>query len=561
MKWNIAFARVFTLTMGICFMPDLLHAAVTNDVRVNSIGYKPSYAKHATVMGDHGDAVWNIRRASDGSIALSGKLPPATKTSDSDETVQLADFSALKGQGSFYLEVDGLGRSVDFRVADGVYNTSFELQMVGLYGLHCGTAVTIHHGGETFHHDACHLKDGKTDFVGGSGTVDGTGGWHDAGDYGKYMVNTAFTMGVMLKAWERFSEQLGKVVLPIPETGGTFPDFLDEMKYELDWILKNAAVYKDGRIPHKLTRTHFAGMVMPEADTEDRYWVPYGSAATAGFAAVMAQAARIYNPFDAAYAAKLQAAADKSYAWLQANPEDHPADQSDFHTGGYGCRDADFRLWAAAEIWESTGAEKALDDFEDRAAKLEDKINRGWGWGDPGNLGMFTYLHSKRKGRKSSIVRDVRKDLVAVADAIIEDADAQGFGRGLEGYFWGCNGGVALQGMILQYAHDEDGGREYLDCAIDQISHLYGRNTYNRSYVTGEGINPPMHPHHRPSEADGIAAPWPGLLVGGGWPTATDWKDEEASFETNEIAINWTAGMVYLLGMFVDYSEMPAGSM
>ncbi len=554
MVWNIALTRMFILMVGICFMPEILHAAVSNDVRVNSIGYKPALAKRATVMGDHGKVGWNIRRVSDDSVALSGRLEAATKTSDSDEMVQLADFSALKGQGEFYLEVAGVGKSVNFRVADDVYNHSFELQMAGLYGLRCGTTVTIHHGGHTFHHDACHLHDGKMDYVGGSNTVDGTGGWHDAGDYGKYMVNTAFTMGAMLKAWERFPGQLGRAVLHIPESGGAFPDFLDEMKYELDWMLKNAAVYGDGRIPHKLTRTHFAGMVMPEADAEDRYWVPYGSAATAGFTAVMAQAARIYKPFDSAYAATLQAAADKSYAWLLEHPEDQHADQSGFHTGGYGCRDEDFRLWAAAEMWASSGSVKALVDFESRAAILENKIKRGWGWGDPGNLGMFTYLESKQGGRNESIVQAIRNDLVAVADAIVADADAQGFGRGLEGYFWGCNGGVALQGMILQYAHDETDSGKYLDCAIDQISHLYGRNTYNRSYVTGEGNNPPMHPHHRPSEADGIADPWPGLLVGGGWPGASGWKDEATSFETNEVAINWTASMVYLLGMFVDYA-------
>lgn len=541
-------------------MPGLLHGAVTGDVRVNSIGYRPAYAKHATVMGDHGAAIWKIRRASDDSIAISGKLADATVTSDSKETVQLADFSALSGQGDFYLEVDGVGRSVDFRVAKDVYNTSFELQMAGLYGLRCGTAVTIRHDGETFHHDACHLDDGKMDVVDGTGRKDGTGGWHDAGDYGKYMVNTAFTMGVMLKAWERFPDQLGKAVLPIPESGGPYPDFLDEMKVELDWMLKSAAVYGDGRIPHKLTRKEFSAMVMPEADQEDRYWVPYGSSATAGFTAVMAQGARIYKSYDAGYAALLQAAADRSYAWLQAHPEHHPADQSGFSTGGYRTADADERLWAAAEMWETTGSAKALVDFEARAAKLEDKIVRGWGWGDQGNLGMFTYLASKRSGKSKAIMEAAAKDLVAEADAISERTDAQGFGRGLANYFWGCNGSVALQGMILQYAYDQTGKRKYLDCAIDQISHLYGRNTYNRSYVTGEGLNPPMHPHHRPSQADSVDHPWPGLLVGGGWPGATDWKDEVDSYQTNEVAINWTAAMVYLLGMFVDYAEPPGGT-
>jgi endoglucanase len=346
----------------------------SRDVRVNSIGYKPKLAKRATVMGDHDKVEWSIRRSADDTVALSGELASAVVTSDSNETVQLVDFSALTVPGTYYLYVDGVGNSVPFRVADDVYNDSFELQLAGLYGLRCGTAVSISHGGETFHHDVCHAADGKMDYVGGTGTKDGTGGWHDAGDYGKYMVNAAFSVGVMLKSWEHFSDQLGHAKLPIPEAGSTYPDFLDEMKYEIDWMLKNAAVYGDGRIPHKLTRTGFSAMVMPSTDKEDRYWVPYGSAATAGFTAVMAQAARIYRPYDAAYADKLQSAADQSYAWLQAHPERHDPDQSGFSTGGYGSSDADDRLWAAAEMWETTGSAEALADFEKRASGARRKI-------------------------------------------------------------------------------------------------------------------------------------------------------------------------------------------
>ena len=551
---NRTMRSMFVKTMGVVVMPIILHAEVSHDVRVNSIGYKPSLAKHATVMGDHADAAWTVHAASDGSVVLSGTLPEATTTFDSEEVVQLADFSALSGTGTFYLEVDGVGRSVDFRVGEEVYNDSLELQLAGLYGLRCGSAVTLHHDGETFHHAACHVNDGKMDCVGGSGIQDGSGGWHDAGDYGKYMVNTAFTMGVMLRAWEHYPEQLKQITLAIPESGGRYPDYLSEMKVELDWMMKNAAVYGDGRIPHKLTRKSFAPMIMPESDTEDRYWVPYGSAATAGFAAVMAQAARVYKPYDADYAEMMLQAANRSYAWLVEHPEDHPSDQTGFSTGGYETPDADVRLWAAAEIWESTGAENALKDFEGRAAECDDKIRRSWGWGDQGNLGMFAYLDSKRNGKNASLVTAIQRDLLMDADGMIKSADAHGFGRGLEFYFWGCNGEVALQGMILKLAHEVTGKQKYLDCAMDQISHLYGRNTYNRSYITGEGINPPMHPHHRPSEADGIVPPWPGLLVGGGWPKATDWKDEEGSYQTNEVAINWTASMVYLLSMFVDYT-------
>ena len=254
---------------------------------------------------------------------------------------------------------------------------------------------------------------------------------------------------------------------------------------------------------------------------------------------------------------KLQAAADKSYAWLQAHPERHDPDQAAFSTGGYGTSDSDDRLWAAAEVWETTGSPEALADFEKRAGSARRKIELSWGWSNLGNLGMFAYLSSERKGKDADLEKAVRQEVISTADSVVDLADKQGFGRGLDRYFWGCNGSVALQGMVLRAAHKETHEQKYLDGAIDQISHLYGRNTYNRSQVTGEGINPPMHPHHRPSEADGISDPWPGLLVGGGWPTATDWKDEMESYETNEIAINWTAAMVYLLGMFSEYTEAP----
>ena len=82
-----------------------------------------------------------------------------------------------------------------------------------------------------------------------------------------------------------------------------------------------------------------------------------------------------------------------------------------------------------------------------------------------------------------------------------------------------------------------------------QLDHLLGRNYYGRSYVTGVGYHPPQNPHHRPSQADSAREPWPGLLVGGPWssssPPATAWVDESEDYNTNEIAINWNAAMIY----------------
>jgi endoglucanase len=72
-----------------------------------------------------------------------------------------------------------------------------------------------------------------------------------------------------------------------------------------------------------------------------------------------------------------------------------------------------------------------------------------------------------------------------------------------------------------------------------------------------------MNPHHRLSHSDGIEAPYPGLLVGGPNPGQQDkadvkdypsnqpdesYTDVMQSYASNEIAINWNASLLALLG-------------
>jgi hypothetical protein len=103
-------------------------------------------------------------------------------------------------------------------------------------------------------------------------------------------------------------------------------------------------------------------------------------------------------------------------------------------------------------------------------------------------------------------------------------------------YLWRCGTAVAGEHNGLRYAH----------AASDAVAHLFGRNYYGRSYVTGLGRQPPRNPHDRRSGADGIEAPWPGYVVGGG-QSAKGWNDTQADYRTNEIAINWQAALVYAL--------------
>jgi endoglucanase len=420
-----------------------------------------------------------------------------------------------------------------------------------MYLWRCGTAVSGKHNGQIFAHAACHTNDAWLDFVGDGHThKGGLRGWHDAGDYNKYVVNAGVTVGAMLRAWEDFGPQIRKVTLDLPESGGKLPDFLAELKWELDWLFTMQA--PDGSVYHKLSTKNFGAFILPEFETTERYFTPWGSAATADFVAMMAQASRSFRAFDSDYAARGLEAARKSYAFLKMNVTNHDADLTAFRTGGYGTRDSDDRLWAAAELWETTGEAEFLRDLETRIKEGNNQVDADFDWGNVRNLGLFTYLLSKRAGRDEALVNGVRGSLVATANGIVKTRDEHGYGRPLGArYYWGCNGSVARQTLVLMAANRVSPKPEYRETALDALNHLFGRNYHARSYVTGLGHLPPMHPHDRRSGADKVDDPWPGYLVGGGHPKPLNWQDKQDDYRTNEIAINWNGALIYALAAFL----------
>lgn len=515
--------------------------------RLNTIGYLPDRPKTATLA--ESAERFAVVDLEDGRTVFEGTVNGPRRNPDTNETLYTADFTELDRPGVYALEAEGLGRSPAFRVGADVYNGVFDTVMKGMYLWRCGTAVSGTHDGTGFSHGPCHMNDAWLDHVGQPGVhKDGTGGWHDAGDYNKYIVNAAVTVGTMFKAWEMFPAIRNRAP-GIPERGGAIPDFLDELKWEMEWVLRMEA--PDGSVYHKLSAERFSGFVLAEWDRSRRYFSPWSSAATAGFAAMTAMAGRIYEPYDPAFAARCRGAAVRARAFLEANPQNHRADLSAFSTGAYQTDDAGCRLWAAAELWETLGDKNYLDEFERRAGRRDRLVETVWDWGNPGNLGVFTYLLSGRPGKDPSLHDRAASELAADANFIVATARNHGYARPLgTRYFWGCNGAVARQCLNLTVADRLSPDPGYADTALAALDHLFGRNYYGRSQVTGLGHNPPLNPHDRRSGADNIREPWPGYLVGGGH-SAKGWSDEEASYETNEIAINWNGALIYALSAFV----------
>ena len=523
--------------------------AQNQSIHLNSAGFLPESSKKASVIGKAQTFV--IKQVGNQGIVFSGKVTSPIYQKDVNQTVSVADFSAFGGIGNYYLELpDGI-KSVEFEISNTVYNQVFYTSMRGFYLWRCGTAVEGEHKGAHYRHDACHLDDGYEDFQGKRDERrDGTKGWHDAGDYGKYVVNAGVTVGMMFMAWDQFQDNLKNFSLNLPATAKGYPDFLKELKWETDWLLTMQYTDGSGRVAHKLTRKNFEPFCKPEADKEKRYFTEWSSAATADFVAMMAQAARYFEPYDKAYSQKCLAAAQLSYQFLKENPDDKGFVQGEFKTGGYQTTDEDDRLWAAAEMWETTGNSAFLKDFELQAEALRFKIDEDWDWGDVSNLGMFEYVLSKKPGKNPEILKTIQKNIVDVANSITKNAAADVYGRPLIRYYWGCNGTIARQVLNLQVANLISPDKKYIQTSQDAIANIFGRNNYNRSFVTGLGIRPPVNPHDRRSGSDNIVEPWPGYLVGGGH-TATGWNDKQEDYSTNEIAINWQGALVYALAGFI----------
>ena len=333
----------------------VLAAGATAQIKVDQVGYLTGAPKVALVASKDAAGEFTVRRASDGRVAFRGALAAAVEDPDSGDRVQAADFSKLTAAGKYYVEIAEVGRSWEFAIGPDVYGRAWYLAMRSYYGQRCGTAVDLGSEFPGFKHEACHLEGAWHASSGKSGARTSKAGWHDAGDYGRYVVNSGITTGTLLWTWEMFGPPVRGVNLNLPETGNGTPDILNEIRWNLEWMLTMQD--DDGGVWHKQTSERFPAFVMPEPDKLVSYVVGSGvepfktSCATGDLAAVMAIAARAYKPFDAAFAAQSLRAAEKAWTWLGKFPNVTFRNPQAVSTGDYGDGNcADEALWAAAEL-------------------------------------------------------------------------------------------------------------------------------------------------------------------------------------------------------------------
>jgi endoglucanase len=543
-------------------------AAPTTDIKVDQVGYLPSSPKIALVAAASPAGDFTIRRSSDDTVILRGKLTPGAADADSGDHVQAADFSSLHETGKYYLDVANIGRSWNFQIAPDVYARAYYLAMRSYYGQRCGTAVDLGPEFPGYKHAVCHVDGQYHQTSGETGTHPHDGkGWHDAGDYGRYVVNSGISTGTLLWAYELFGTRIRNRTLNLPESGNGTPDILNEIRWNLDWMLSMQA--SDGGVWHKQTSERFCGFIMPENDKLTSYVVGTGaqpfksSCATGDFAAVMAIASRIYRPFDAAFAGATLAAAKHAWAWVEKNPSVIFRNPKGITTGEYGdARCDDEHLWAAAELFRTTREGVYEQYVTAHAPEFLHSIGPASppNWGNVATLGLWTYALS---GAKTPLAGQISGASTEAADVLVERTRQTPYHHDMttKDYNWGSNSNAANYGVQLLVANAIHPDPRYVDAAAENLHYLLGRNTFSLSFVTRVGEHSFQHPHHRPSAAGGLAEPWPGLLSGGpnhakqdsemrkmpDLPPAKMYLDKTGSYASNEVTINWNAPLVFLL--------------
>lgn len=529
--------------------------------RINQEGYAPGLPVQAAVLTG---TPLKLKNAAGQEIDVPPYPAPSFDAASGDE-VTLVNLGTLQ-PGTYTLEAGGERRRLTVR--EHPWNAVTDALIKGLYFQRCGCELLPEHAG-VYTHPACHTAP-ALDWENRSLSRRVPGGWHDAGDYGKYVGPGAVTAGHMLYAWKLFPRGCSRD-LNIPETGNGVPDILNEARYELEWILQMQR--EDGAFHHKLTKAHFAPFIMPQDDREQEYLMPVAHCATAAACAALALGARTYRAFDADFAGKMLDAARRGWEWLQAHP-DFVAYQNPegVRTGGYSePADKDDRFWAACELYASTGQE----EYREAAEKLyaEGQHLTQFGWADVGGMGALCCLFDLKEKAGKILFDDLREAFLKQSEGLPALCRKSGYGTALPEYLyiWGSILPILGNAMAMIMNSLLTGSRDMRDAALVQWHYALGLNALDTCFVTGYGEHPVMHPHHRPSGADGIEDPVPGLISGGpnkshrmpmtreklgeNLPPAKYFADETFSADTNEIAIYWNSPAIFTGAYFCTISD------
>ncbi len=568
MKISTAALFLFACTMWQCgnekLNPESLKGS-EGEILINQVGYTPSATKMALIRND--SEKFMVINVENGKTVFKGMTGKPEYWSFSGDTVRTADFSSLTTPGRYrILTVGDPASSYQFTIGENVYNDVNKLSLKSFYLNRSGYQITEEFGGKwarpAGHPDTVVLihKSAASKQRPEGTVISSPGGWYDAGDYNKYIVNSSISVYTMLLFYQLHPEYCDTLALDIPEKDNDLPDVIDEILYNLKWMLTMQDP-NDGGVYHKLTSKVFDGFEMPDRDLSKRYVVMKSTQATLDFAATMAMAYRVFANEPHEQLKELSEtcliAARKAMEWAEANSDNIYKQPADIQTGEYKSIDIrDEWFWAKTEL--------ALSDnnpaMTDAAAFTQEPVIMSWGEVEMlGNISMaLTENEAFAEAKKNAA-----ETITAFADEMLNKYYSSAYRVSIDTFAWGSNSDVANEAIIKLLALRFTGDNKYKAAIQGDADYLMGRNATGYCFITGAGSKPPMNIHHRPSGSDGVDEPVPGFLVGGPNTVvmndcvplvkrselpAKSYTDSECSYSTNEICINWNAPLFFVLG-------------
>lgn len=518
---------------------------------LNQLGYLPTDAKKVVFRGENVDKSFNVVSVDTNEVVYTGKMSEGVYNSAAKETDYTGDFSQVTKEGKYKITTETMGDSYEFEIGKEVYKNVLKDAVRMFYMQRCSELPEQYAG--KWAHPECHTD--LATIYGTDKKIDVSGGWHDAGDYGRYVVATSKTVADLFLSYDANKDSFGDDT-NIPESGNGMADILDEIKGQTDWLFKMQNK-ENGGVYHKVTCANFPGTIMPEEEKGKLIVCPETTTATGDFAAVMAMAYNHFKDIDKDYANKCLEAAEAAWDYLDAQPSQKVVNPEGIVTGEYGdTSDRDERYWAAAELYKVTGKTKYHEKFKQLA---NEKVEIGYDWQLVGNFGNEAYLSSLNTDK--AIVNKIKASIIKDADRILKGSMSDPYGIALgSNFYWGSSMAVTNEAIILDQANRISPKSEYVEYAKEHINYCFGKNANAMSFVTGYGTVAPKNPHHRPSQV--VKEAIPGMIVGGVNSNLEDdcaaaylataapakcYIDKEESYSTNEVDIYWNSSLVHAL--------------
>ena len=555
-----------------------------NPIRVNQVGYGVNDTKTAAIEESGWAKQYTLTDSKSGKRVWKGKAVRTSESPWSKKKRAIIDFSSVTKPGVYTLTAGKENQQVV--IAEHPLGALSIASIKAFYLQRSGEAIDAQYAAKYARpmghpDDKVMVHPSAATASRPAGTIiKSNGGWYDAGDYNKYIVNSAYSIGIMLDAYEMNPAYYDNLKVNIPESQNATADLLDELAVNMRWMLTMQDP-GDGGVYHKLTTPNFEGFIKPTECKQQRYVITKSTAATLDFAATMAKAYRTYSklPEYKAWAEGALQQAKRAYEWAEKNPrvlyrqevmnKDY---DPDVQTGTYGDSNvSDERLWAKVELFLATQDVSYVMDLQEA---IQEVHFSNPSWGNVTGLAFFSVASMLQQMEGAGlpgideVKRYITEQITATADQYMGTLPTSCFdapcGNSPRNFGWGCNGEqVCGKGIILLHAYELTKEKKYLEGARKVADYLLGRNATGYCFVTGFGTFSPKHPHHRLSESDGIEDPLPGFLVGGPNPGQQDkaevgtypsnqpdesYFDTMQSYASNEIAINWNATLVGFIG-------------